>query len=247
MIKPIIYPLRIKNGLKRTGGQIMAEKIEIIDRTLQAIQTELKAPKGQYNKFGNYKYRSCEDILEAVKPILAKYGATIIITDDIEVRGDRYYVRATAVLRVGEKVIGTTQAFAREPEEKRGMDSSQITGTASSYARKYALNGLLLIDDTKDEDSNELHEEKSAKAATSQKKTNIKTEEEMKATETQTIDSLALTAVMARLAEMSKQLGKTLDEEALCKMVGCESLDKMTYPQLRVLNDNIDKWMGVKK
>lgn len=223
----------------------MAEKIEIIDRTLQAIQTELKAPKGQYNKFGNYKYRSCEDILEAVKPILAKYGATIIITDDIEVRGDRYYVRATAVLRVGEKVIGTTQAFAREPEDKKGMDTSQITGTASSYARKYALNGLLLIDDTKDEDSNELREEKAAKAATSQKK--IKTEEEMKATETQTIDSLALTAVKARLAETSKQLGKTLDEEALCKMVGCESLDKMTYPQLRILNDNIDKWMGVKK
>lgn len=223
----------------------MAEKNEIIDRTLQAIQTELKAPKGQYNKFGNYKYRSCEDILEAVKPILAKHGATIIITDDIEVRGDRYYVRATAVLRVGEKVIGTTQAFAREPEEKRGMDSSQITGTASSYARKYALNGLLLIDDTKDEDSNELREEKAAKAATSQKK--IKTEEEMKATETQTIDSLALTAVKARLAETSKQLGKTLDEEALCKMVGCESLDKMTYSQLRILNDNIDKWMGVKR
>ena len=222
----------------------MAEKIEIIDRTLQAIQTELKAPKGQYNKFGNYKYRSCEDILEAVKPILAKYGATIIITDDIEVRGDRYYVRATAVLRVGEKVIGTTQAFAREPEEKRGMDSSQITGTASSYARKYALNGLLLIDDTKDEDSNELHEEKSAKAATSQKK--IKTEEEMKATETQTIDALALTAVKARLAETAKKLGRTLDEEALCKMVGCESLDKMTYPQLRNLNDNIDKWMEKK-
>lgn len=245
MIKPIIYPLRIKNGSKRTGGQIMAEKIEIIDRTLQAIQTELKAPKGQYNKFGNYKYRSCEDILEAVKPILAKYGATIIITDDIEVRGDRYYVRATAVLRVGEKVIGTTQAFAREPEEKKGMDSSQITGTASSYARKYALNGLLLIDDTKDEDSNELREEKAAKAVTSRRK--IKTEEEMKATETQTIDALALTAVKARLAETSKQLGKTLDEEALCKMVGCESLDKMTYPQLRVLNENIDKWMGVKK
>lgn len=244
MIKPIIYPLREKIGLKRIGGQIMAEKIEIIDRTLQAIQTELKAPKGQYNKFGNYKYRSCEDILEAVKPILAKYGATIIITDDIEVRGDRYYVRATAVLRVGEKVIGTTQAFAREPEEKRGMDSSQITGTASSYARKYALNGLLLIDDTKDEDSNELREEKAAKAA-SQKK--IKTEEEMKATETQTIDSLALTAVKARLAKAEEHLGKTLDEEALCKLVGCESLDKMTYPQLRVLNENIDKWMGVKK
>jgi len=223
----------------------MAEKIEITDRTLQAIQTELKAPKGQYNKFGNYKYRSCEDILEAVKPILAKHGANLILTDDIDMIGNRFYVRATAVLRVGEKVIGTSTAFAREPEDKKGMDASQITGTASSYARKYALNGLLLIDDTKDEDSNELREEKATKAATSQKK--IKTEEEMKATETQTIDSLALTAVKARLAETSKQLGRTLDEEALCKMIGCESLDKMTYPQLRILNDNIDKWMGVKK
>ena len=253
MIKPIIYPLRIKNGLKRTGGQIMAEKIEIIDRTLQAIQTELKAPKGQYNKFGNYKYRSCEDILEAVKPILAKHGANLILTDEIDMRGDRFYVRATAVLRVGEKVIGTSTAFAREPEDKKGMDASQITGTASSYARKYALNGLLLIDDTKDEDSNELREEKAAKeeqkAITSrpQKKTGIKTEEEMKATETQTIDALALTAVKARLAETSKQLGKTLDEEALCKMVGCESLDKMTYPQLRNLNTNIDRWMKGEK
>jgi len=223
----------------------MAEKIEITDRTLQAIQTELKAPKGQYNKFGNYKYRSCEDILEAVKPILAKHGANLILTDDIDMIGNRFYVRATAVLRLGEKVIGTSTAFAREPEDKKGMDASQITGTASSYARKYALNGLLLIDDTKDEDSNELREEKATKAATSQKK--IKTEEEMKATETQTIDSLALTAVKARLAETSKQLGRTLDEEALCKMIGCESLDKMTYPQLRILNDNIDKWMGVKK
>lgn len=221
----------------------MAEKIEIIDRTLQAIQTELKAPKGQYNKFGNYKYRSCEDILEAVKPILAKHGANLILTDDIDMRGDRFYVRATAVLRVGEKVIGTSTAFAREPEDKKGMDASQITGTASSYARKYALNGLLLIDDTKDEDSNELREEKAAKA--SQKK--IKTEEEMKATETQTIDGLALTAVKARLEKAAKHLGRTLDEEALCKMVGCESLDKMTYPQLRNLNDNIDKWMGEKK
>lgn len=222
----------------------MAEKIEIIDRTLQVIQTELKAPKGQYNKFGNYKYRSCEDILEAVKPILAKHGANLILTDEIEMRGDRFYVRATAVLRVGEKVIGTSTAFAREPEDKKGMDASQITGTASSYARKYALNGLLLIDDTKDEDSNELREEKAARTS---KKGDVKTEEEMKATETQTIDGIALAAVKARLAETSKQLGKTLDEEALCKMVGCESLDKMTYPQLRNLNDNIDKWMGVKK
>ena len=219
----------------------MAEKINV----LQAIQTELKAPKGQFNKFGNYKYRSCEDILEAVKPILAKYSATITITDDIVSIDGRFYVKATAKICT-DIVLAEVSAFAREPEDKKGMDASQITGTASSYARKYALNGLLLIDDTKDEDSNELREEKAAKAA-SQKKTGIKTEEEMKATETQTIDALALTAVKARLAETSKQLGRALDEEALCKMLGCETLDKMTYPQLRILNDNIDKWMGVKK
>ena len=233
------------------------EKIEFIDRTLQAIQTELKAPKGQFNKFGNYKYRSCEDILEAVKPILAKYGATIIITDDIEVRGDRYYVRATAVLRVGDVVLGTTQAFAREPEEKKGMDSSQITGTASSYARKYALNGLLLIDDTKDEDSNELHEEKAAKeeqkAITSQPQRRVsnkdknpkapegevKPEEEMTKT-TDIITPAHVKAVRARISKAAEK-GKNLDEPALCKMLKIESFEQMNYGQLNWFNNMMEK------
>ena len=221
--------------------------------SLKKIQAELKAPKNQYNKFGNYAYRSAEDILEAVKPLLAKYNSMLTISDEIVEAGGRIYVKAQCTFMDDKGSSIITAAYAREPESKKGMDESQITGAASSYARKYALNGMFLIDDTKDEDSNELREEKTAKeeqkAITSrpQKKTGIKTEEEMKATETQTIDGIALAAVKARLAETSKQLGKTLDEEALCKMVGCESLDKMTYPQLRVLNENIDRWMGAKK
>lgn len=120
---------------------------------LQKIQTELKAPKGQYNSFGKYKYRSCEDILEAVKPILAKYNASITLSDSLEYIGNRYYIKATATLHIAESESCQVAAFAREEEEKKGMDGSQITGTASSYARKYALNGLLAIDDTKDSDA----------------------------------------------------------------------------------------------
>lgn len=121
---------------------------------LHEIQHRLKAPKGQYNNFGKYKYRSCEDILEAVKPILNEVGCTLILSDEIVLIGDRYYVMATARL-IGEDTDITATAYAREAETKSGMDSSQITGTASSYARKYALNGLFCIDDTKDADTDE--------------------------------------------------------------------------------------------
>ena len=117
------------------------------------VQSELKAPKGQYNSFGKYKYRSCEDIVESVKPILAKYGLTIKLSDELLLVGERYYIKATATITDGTDKIETT-AYAREPQEKKGMDESQITGTASSYARKYALNGLLAIDDT-DADADE--------------------------------------------------------------------------------------------
>ena len=123
---------------------------------LVAIQSELKAPKGQYNKFGGYKYRSCEDILEAVKPLLAKYGCSLTLMDDLITKGEgedmRFYVKALAEITDGKETMCST-AFAREPLAKKGMDESQITGTASSYARKYALNGLFCIDDTKDSDS----------------------------------------------------------------------------------------------
>lgn len=122
---------------------------------LTQLQNELKAPKGQRNSFGNYNYRSAEDILEAVKPLLGKYNLTQIISDDIELIGDRYYIKATVTLvnnENAEEKISVT-ALARESQVKKGMDESQITGTASSYARKYALNGLYAIDDTKDSDT----------------------------------------------------------------------------------------------
>jgi hypothetical protein len=119
-------------------------------KILNKIQQELKAPKGQVNSFGNYKYRSCEDILEAVKPLLGE--ATLVINDEIVMLGDRFYVKAVATLKDDKEEVSAT-AYAREALDKKGMDTSQITGATSSYARKYALNGLFLIDDTKDADT----------------------------------------------------------------------------------------------
>jgi|SanBayMetagenome_1026888.scaffolds.fasta_scaffold00862_7 hypothetical protein len=125
---------------------------------LLSVQAALKAPKGQFNAFGKYNYRSCEDILEAVKPLLKEHGLTLVIRDQITPVGDRIYVQATAVVTSedGKDHIFVT-SYAREEEEKKGMDGSQITGAASSYARKYALNGLFLIDDTKDSDGTNTH------------------------------------------------------------------------------------------
>jgi len=130
---------------------------------LRRIQAELKAPKGQFNKFGNYKYRSCEDILEAVKPLLAKENATLVLSDAVEHIGERFYIRSQALFKDSEGKEAKVYAYAREPEDKKGMDGSQITGTASSYARKYALNGLFLIDDTKDADTDEYKKESEAR------------------------------------------------------------------------------------
>ncbi len=122
-------------------------------KELIAIQSTLNAPKGQYNAFGKYKYRSCEDILGAVKPLLNKFGCTLTISDDVVMVGSRIYIKSTATITnsAGEKEV--TTAFAREEDQKKGMDGSQVTGAASSYARKYALNGLFAIDDTKDADT----------------------------------------------------------------------------------------------
>lgn len=122
-----------------------------VQELLSKIQREINVPKGQLNKFGGYKYRSCEDILEAVKPLLVE-GATILLNDEIVLIGSRYYVRATAGITFNGDTLFVC-ALARESESKKGMDESQITGATSSYARKYALNGLLLIDDAKDADT----------------------------------------------------------------------------------------------
>ena len=125
-----------------------------ITEKLMNVQRELKAPKGQTNDFGKYKYRNCEDILEAVKPLLTKERLALILNDNLILIGDRYYVQAIATLYdVDSDDILTASANAREPQEKKGMDVSQITGMSSSYARKYALNGLFDIDDTKDADT----------------------------------------------------------------------------------------------
>ena len=142
---------------------------------LVEIQAELKAPKSQRNTFGKYNYRSAEDILEAVKPLLKKHDAKIILSDKPILVGDWHYIEATAKFVCGDEIEVVT-AYAREPLNKKGMDESQITGTASSYARKYALNGLLLIDDTKDADTDEYKKQTSQNASNRQFKQYISSE-----------------------------------------------------------------------
>lgn len=140
----------------------MAE-LKFIEK-LSKIQADLNAPKNLYNKFGKYSYRSAEGILESVKPMLKEYILALTINDEIVEVGDRIYVKATATITDGENKSSTT-AWAREPEDKKGMDASQITGSTSSYARKYALNGLFCIDDNKDPDATNTHGEKEPVAA----------------------------------------------------------------------------------
>ncbi|MDQ7160281.1 ERF family protein [Lactococcus lactis] len=147
-----------------------------ITQKLIKVQSELKAPKGQKNTFGNYNYRSAEDILEAVKPLLSEQGLLMTITDIIEQIGERYYIQAKVTITDGEDTVEVT-GYARESLNKKGMDDSQITGTASSYARKYAMNGLFLIDDTKDSDSNENRTERENRA----KKADVEAEREKQA------------------------------------------------------------------
>ncbi len=176
----------------------MEEVKKTVYDALVEIQSELKAPKGQYNNFGKYKYRSCEDILNAVKPLLKEHNAVLTITDDIVCIGERNYVRAMVNLCVQGCSAVTTQAFAREPLSKKGMDESQITGAASSYARKYALNGLFCIDDAKDADSQEPSKEE--RGITKEEK--------------EVLDDWLLSA--------------NVTEERLLKALKLDSIDKMT-------------------
>lgn len=189
---------------------------------LGIIQSKLKAPKGQYSSFGKYKYRSCEDILEAVKPLLVETKTVLSVTDRMEVVGDRIYVRAEARLNDCEDSGEiTTVAYAREEESKKGMDSSQVTGAASSYARKYALNGLFCIDDTKDSDSTNTGE----KERTSGKKAEPAKETDMINSESvMSIKNIIDKYPEAKLADQIKARFKVDDIKSLTKEKGQKCL-----------------------
>ena len=151
-IETMLYDVALSNQSQKTFVKILINLILNKMETLIKIQGELKAPKNQYNSFGKYKYRSCEDILEAAKPLCVKNGALLTISDDIVMIGEYLFVKAIATFKHAEFTEAVT-AFAKHSIEKKGMDDSQITGAASSYARKYALNGLFCIEDSKDSDT----------------------------------------------------------------------------------------------
>lgn len=191
---------------------------------MQVVQRELKAPKGQTNSFGGYKYRSCEDIVEAVKPLLNEQGLILTMSDDIVQVGDRIYVKATCrVIDVATGDSVETSALAREAAQKKGMDDSQITGTASSYARKYALNGLFAIDDTKDADTDAYARRQQAAQKSEQERKNA-----MHALNT------AIKTVGAQNAEVSAIAGVKF---------GKTSAREMTTEEINQLANNLAGWI----
>ena len=189
---------------------------------LMRIQAKLKAPKGQRNTFGNYNYRSCEDILEAVKPLLAEEGCTLTLSDEIELIGDRYYIKATATLKSDKEEIQVS-AYAREEQAKKGMDSAQVTGATSSYARKYALNGLFCIDDNKDPDTDEYTKQKKKAQESAKAEEKITAEMEKNAIE------LASDREVKTFMDMCEKLG--VDFKQIGKEAGATSLKAMTKEQ----------------
>lgn len=189
-----------------------------LNEKLINIQSKLKAPKGQYNSFGKYSYRSCEDIFEALKPLLVEEKVSLLMSDDLLLIGERYYVKATATLTDGEESISNV-AYAREEETKKGMDGSQITGASSSYARKYALNGLFLIDDVKDSDS-----------------TNTGDKKEEKKDETKGSSRIVL---LNKINELELELD--IPHEKTLEIYKVNSTNQMTDSQLQNCVDNMEK------
>ena len=201
----------------------MEGKIMNVYEKLMTVQTKLRAPKGQYNSFGKYSYRSCEDILEALKPLLAEVGAIVNVSDEIKLIGNRFYVEATAMFldcETGDSVVA--RASAREDETKKGMDLAQVTGSVSSYARKYALNGLFAIDDNKDSDATNTHGK------------------EIKPNMTP-ISGLS-EAQLKRLFAIGNKAGfkKDVVEATVKKMFGCEPKD-MTKDQYNTVCERLEK------
>lgn len=204
---------------------------------LMAVQAELKAPKNQHNSFGKYDYRSAEDIIEAVKPLLKDNGLFLNMSDDIVLIGDRYYVKAT--VKVVDVVTGEsvqTSALAREAAQKKGMDESQVTGTASSYARKYALNGLFAIDDNRDADTDEYARQTSQNAAGARSTRNAGNYKG-------NTDNIRHKAMQGLAAEM-KRLGMTGEEvSALCGLkFGKTNSRDLTTGQLSELAAHLEEW-----
>lgn len=201
---------------------------------LLSIQGELKAPKSQHNNFGNYNYRNCEDIMEAVKPLTIKNKCVLTVSDNLEIIGERYYIKATATLfdcESDSKIINT--AFAREEESKKGMDGSQVTGASSSYARKYALNGLFAIDDTKDSDATNTGDNK---PTSSHKQANTSAKE---------IDELRQT-VQLKAVELTGNDSDTLKAlyQKACKV---DDIIHVPTEQLNPLLETIEKLLKKRK
>ena len=207
---------------------------------LMAVQAELKAPKNQHNSFGKYDYRSAEDIIEAVKPLLKENGLFLNMSDDIVLIGDRYYVKAT--VKVVDVVTGEsvqTSALAREASQKKGMDESQVTGTASSYARKYALNGLFAIDDNRDADTNEYARQTSQSAAGARSTRNAYT------SKGSANDELRSKAMHSLSKEMQRVGASGEEVSALCGVkFGKTNSRDLSTGELSKLAANLEAWIA---
>jgi hypothetical protein len=215
---------------------------------LQAVQRELKAPKGQYNSFGKYKYRSCEDIVEAVKPLLNEQGLILTMSDEVVGVADRVYIKATCkVIDVANGDVIETSALARESLTKKGMDDSQITGTASSYARKYALNGLFAIDDTKDADTDQYKQQTNGSNSSQNRpqatqKQNAGTYKGSTANGAQ--DEMRAKAIKRLNAEIERTgvAGSEVKAIALAKY-GKDSVNKMTTTEICDIANNLEQFL----
>lgn len=210
------------------------EKLNLTQKLLNA-QAELKAPKGQYNNFGKYKYRSAEDILEAVKPINAKHGVLLTITDEPVLIGDWHYIKATATVTDGSDSLVVT-AYARESETKKGQDLSQITGTASSYARKYALNGLYLIDDTKDADTDEYTKQAQPKRSAPQKTS------PQPSVKPSTKDIGELKTKVNDFSELMKTKGKEVTPDMVLETLGITGFDSLSLLDIKEALNKLNTW-----
>lgn len=198
---------------------------------LSAIQTKLIAPKNQYNSYGRYNYRSCEDILEGLKPHLEETKTAVTVNDEVVLIGERYYIKATATLHdcESDKSVSNS-AYAREELTKKGMDASQITGSTSSYARKYALNGLFCIDDVKDADTRDNRQKEAVEQA--------KAETEVQNLENSIIDDLKARALKARC------VAEQVPEEKILQLYKVDAIEKLTLKQFANINLHWNKIKG---